>query len=652
MASINRLNRAGIRRLIALTPEGRRMSQRDRLLYPEIAGPLPASELEQRFASYLLDPAMRPLELRAGEADWFERCLFVDVIAPGSAISIGDDIAAIVAAPRFVDGDQLASQVMRRRFAPRADLAIAAGIALLSPEAAAREIRRLVAERGPDEDRLHLALLQAGRALAWRAELPDGTSDILEAMLQLLDRATARPIMDAVAPILGALATTSAREGICERVLSTLETAKNRITARRTGTSFLGEFQALDRPRTLRDEDYYETLPDRQLLETCARILGRSAEVVAVDEFVALQSQVLEGELETMLLPAFVDGLIEAGAVVQVGQLVGHLLTLSDIEPRTVALDIAARLPVDEVAQPILACLEDRRTQIRERAIGAAMMLDPEVAVPAVAARIDDPEPFICAAAARALVALGQRDVVEERGMPGEVAIGMTKERTAAIRAALGDTSGDVMAVLLPLAAADAEREGADEEPRLVAALASILRGSAEGILFAAAIIRELPDALPLVALALVGDQNAVSVRLPAELRGELASVLDPFIEAGGDNAIVALQILSRFSLGDPAVMERIIDVADRDEGYAGQLLDCLVQVRRRSERTAALLRLLVEDREHLPGALTAVAAAGLVLPAEHALWSNIQDLYGLGTIATAVVHTALVNRRRVRWED
>lgn len=652
MASINRLNRAGIRRLIALSPEGRRMSQRDRLLYPEIAGPLPTSELEQRFASYMLDPAMRPLELRAGEADWFERCLFVDVIAPGSATPIGDDLAAIVAAPRFVEGDRLAAQVMRHRFAPRADLAIAAGIALLSPDAAAREIRRLVTERGPDEDRLHLALLQAGRALAWRDEQPGGVSDILDALVRLLDRATARPILDALAPILGAVAATSAETGIQQRVLSTFSSAKDRITGRRTGSSFLGEFQALDRPRTLPDEDYYETLPDRQLLETCARILGRSAERISVEEFVALQGRVLEGELETMLLPGFVEGLVDAAAVVPVSQLVGHFLTLADIEPRTVALDIAARLPVNDVADAVLACTQDRRADLRDRAIPAAMMLDPEAAVPALAARLDDREPYICAAAARALVALGQRDLVEERRMPDEVAIGMTKERTAAIRAALGDTSGDVMAVLLPLAAADAEREGAGEDPRLVVALASIVRGSAEGILFAVALLRELPDALPLVAFAFVGDENSVSVRLPAELRAELAGVLDPIIEAGGDNAVVAMQILSRFSLGDAALTDRIVAVAQRDEGYAGQLLDCLVQVRRRSERTAALLAPIVEDREHLPGALTAVTAAGVALPADHALWTKIEDLYGLGTIGTAVVHTALVNRVRVRWDD
>ncbi len=48
---------------------------------------------------------------------------------------------------------------------------------------------------------------------------------------------------------------------------------------------------------------------------------------------------------------------------------------------------------------------------------------------------------------------------------------------------------------------------------------------------------------------------------------------------------------------------------------------------------------------------MTAAAVGGFVLPDGDPAWAQIRQLYGLGTLATAVVHSALVNGARVRWD-
>jgi hypothetical protein len=654
----DRLTRAGLRRLVALHPDGRRMAVRDLLIQPELAGALPLAALEQRLADYLLDPSGRPLVARSDEdAAALGDCLYLRPTAPRNLVAVGDEVVAVVAAPRLIDHDGLGERLLARRFAPRADDAVAAAVAALSSEAAGKAVVQLALRPGPDEDRLHLALLQAGRALAWRPELlgVDGVSELVAALLGLLVRERPRPLLDHLAVVLGALAAspTSAGRQVRETVVARFTEARERITARRTGASFLGELEALDRPRTLPDEDYYTTLPDRQVAEVGARILGRAAEHADRDGFVALQALVLDGELGNSLLPSFVDGLIAAAAIDPLGELVAHLVASPDLELRLLALQIASQLPLDACAEACLDCLEDGRAQVRIAATHAAVLLEPEVAVPALATRLDDPQPDVCAAAARALVMLGQHALIEARQMPGELAIGHTRERAAATRAALGDTSTDVVATLLPLAAEAVERAAEQEPtPALVTALGDVLRGSADGLRVAAEIIAEIPDALPLIAVALIGDDDVTAVVLPGDLRVELQRVLDPIIDAGEDRGMLALEMLSRFSLGDAPLLERIIDIGLRDEGYAGQILGSLALVKRRSPRVGAFLGPILRDREHLPAAVTAAVVAGFVLPEADPLWAEVSDLYGLGTLATAAAHTALVNRVRVRWED
>jgi hypothetical protein len=656
------VSRAGLRRLVAMHADGRRGGLRPRLVDPAVAGPAPITGAEHRFLEYLLDGCGGPLAARgAPDLAWFERSLLVAPLAPGSAVPIADDLAAIVAAPRLVARGRLSERALAGRFASRADVAIAAAVAQLPLEAAAAAIAGLAAAAGRDEDRLHLALLQAGGALAWRPDLIEAGDGLVEGLIDrllgLLDRESAKPLLAALAPVLGAIAGAPGASARRARgaVLARLGEVRVRIAGRRAGASFLDEFRALDWPRAIPDEDHYRTLPVRLVAEACVQVLGRSAEALDPAGFVALQSEVLADELGAALLPAFVDGLIGASAIAPLTELVGHLLDTPDDEARLLGLEIAARVPLDGCADACLAGLDDERSRIRLYAVRAATLLAPDRAVPALIARLDDPEPGVCAQAARALVELGERAAVEARRMPSGIVVGRTRERAAAARAALGDASVEVASVLLPLVALEAERQfeyriGRDDAP-LATALTAVLRGTADGILLAAAVIRELPEALPIVALALAGDDDAPTVALPAELRAPLAAALDPVIDAGGEAGALALATLARLSLGDAALIDRVAAAGDRIAGYAQQALAALASVRRRSERAAELLAPYLDSREHLGASIMAAAVAGVALPDGHRLWSEIAELHALGTIAGAAAHAALVSRARVQCD-
>lgn len=627
------LSRAGIRRLVSLYPDGQRAQARPTLVQPELAG----RDAEARFAAYLLDPVGRPLLAE-------ERCLLERPIGAGCAVAVSDDIAAIVAAPRWLSGERLSDELLAARFAVRADEAVAAAVAQLSAEAAASAIRALAEKQGPDEGRLHLATLQAGRALAWRPELIGATRDLVATLLGLLDRASPRPLLQALCSVLGPLA--AADEQVRAAVLAKLQGARGAIRDRRTGSSFLAELEALDRPRTIPDEDYLRTLPDRELLETSAEILGRAAGALDPAMFVPFQRDVLADD--ESLLPGFVDGLIAAAAIEPLGELVAQLVATTDEESRTFGLVIASEIALDACRDPLLACLDDRRASVRARAVRACMLLEPEVAVPAIAAHLDDLDAGVCARAARALVELGERERVAERRMPTGITIGKARERIAAARAALGEASIEVAGALLPLVAAHAEvAESLDDDP-LVTALADVLLGSPDGFELAASAIHEIPEALPLLALVLGGSEEAAPLVVPETARRALASELEPLIDAGGEAGMLALATLARFSLGDAAMVDRIVDADARNEGYAQHSLAALAHVRVRSERAAQLLGPLLADVEHLPAVLLAAGVAGVALPVEHALWARVEQLFELGVHARAAAYASLASRARI----
>jgi len=641
---ISHLTRASVRRLVALTPTGARSSLRSTLVHPELAGPLPLEELEVAMASYVLDPCGRPIVDE--DRRWLARSQLVRMTGPTCGVPIGDDIAAIIAAPRLVVDDRLSDVLQRMRFASRADDAMAAAVAQLSPDGAVAAIQALAANPGPEEEHLHLALLQAGAALAWRPELAQRLGEVVDALLALLDRTSPQPLLHAVAGCLGPVAATSAR--VRDAVTERARAARQRIEGRRTASSFLAELHALDRTRKIPDEDYFMTLPDRQVAAAAAEILGRSAERLGPEAFIALRAEVLQGELADALLPSFVDGLIAAVAVSPLGELVAQFLETDDEETRSLGLHIAAQVPLDD-CDGCLAALRDRRPTIRARAVKAIAMLEAERAVPALLERLDDPEPEVCARAALALADFGQLDRLAERQMPGELAVGKTRERTAAVRAALTPTTVDVASALLLQLAARAELASDLQASPLVDSLAAALQRSVEGLQIAAAFIREVPEALPIVALALGDrDDDTSPVLIPEASRAELAAVLDPIIARGGDAGMLALEILSRFSYGDARMSERILAAAAREDGYAHHILAALAHVRVRSEGAATYLARWLDDREYLSATLLAAGVAGVAVPVEHRLWQQVHELFALGTHAATAAYTALANRHRI----
>lgn len=650
-AEITRLSRAGMRRLVALAADGQRFELREVLCHPQILGPVPLAEAERRLADYVLDWCARPMS-GALVDPWFEQSLLLSPLVPGHARPIAEDVAAIIAAPQLVSQGELTAAAYDARFASRGDTAIAAALCLLDPPRASETIRTLAEDAGPDEAVLHLALVQAGAALAWQPGLATSASGVIERLLALLDPASADPLLAAITPSLGALAATDSPVAahVREQVIVRLAAARERIAGRR-GATFVEEILALDKPREKPDEDYYLTLPDRQLAEACARVLGRAAGAEDRDGFIALQARVLVDGFATTLLPPFIDGLIDAAAVAPLTELGAYLVGSIDVESRMMGLNIAARVPLDDCASAIEACFEDRRASVRLQAVDAAAMLPPTTAVPALLTRLDDPEPAVCAAAARALVELGQEDEVAERRMPRELAIGHARERTAAVRAAIGDTSPEVVSTLLVLASEEAERNRdlEDTPTPLAGALATALRSSARGIALTADLVREIPDVLPVLVLALAGAGDAPPVSLAPELRDQLLAALDPIIAAGGEPALLALDAISRFSLGDAALVERVIAAGEHEEGYSQLLLTALSHLRVRNDRAAELLAPLLEERTHLAATVAAAGVAGLVLPPGHALWGRVRELLELGTIERRTAYTALVNGVRIR---
>ncbi len=645
---ITHLTRASVRRLVALTPKGARSALRATLVQPELAGPSSLEELERRFAAYLLDPRGLPI-LASNQDDqtWLARSQIMRITGPSCGVPLGDDLAATIAAPRFVENDRLGEPLQRARFAPRADEAMAAAIAILSAEGAVAAITALAENHGPDEAHLHLALVQAGLALSWRPELAGRLAEHVAALLALLDRSSPQPLLHAVVQGLGPLAATSER--VRDAVLERLRAARQRIEGRRAGSSFLGELQALDRTRSMPDEDYYMTLPDRQVAAAAAEILGRSAERLGHEAFIALRRDVLDSELGDALLPSFIDGLIAAAAVSPLGELVAQLLESADEEARLLGLHVAAQVPLDDCGQLLIECLGDRRASVRAAALLSAALLEAERAVPQLLARLDDPAPEVCARAARLLVDFGQTELVAERQMPGELAVGMTRERMAAVRAALTPVTLDVAGVLLAQVAGQAELLEDPRESPLLEALASALRGSVEGLRIAAAFVREIPEALPIVALALSElDDDTTPLLIDDATRAELAAVLEPIIATGDESGMIALELLARCSLDDHQMIDLIVDAAMREEGYGQHVLAALAHVRLRSERAATLLARWLDDREYLPATLLAAGVAGVTVPVDHRLWQQIRELLPLGTHAATAAYTALANRHRI----
>lgn len=645
--------------MAALHPTGRRGKLAELLGRAELLGPIDPAAAADRFADYLLDPAARgmPVGDEAGAA-WLAGSPLLERLAPGWAAPIDDDLAAVAAAGLLLDGEKLSQRAIAGRFAPRADAALAAAIGRLPPQRAAKVARELEGAPGPDEERLHIALTQAGLALSWAdaAALAEPEAvEIVERLLGLFQSGTPEPLLDRIGQALGPIAATVTPIGekvrahavaLVERTVGKVE--RPRATA---GGSFLEEFRALDAPRAIPDEDRWKGEADRRAAGAAVRLLGRAAPDDPA-AFQALRRLVVDGrEDPRLLLPSFLDGLCDGVVAGPLAELVAVLLAEGTEGEQELGLVVAGRVPLDACADAILAKLEGGSPAIRRHAVRAAALLLPERAVPALTARLDDAAPEVCAAAASALAEHGRTDLLL-RTMPPGKAVGAAAMRVAAVRAALPDCSPQVVAWCLNAIEAESKKEGWDPgESPLVASIGAALRASPEGLARVGEMVEAVRDTLTLLALVLTAfgrDGLGPAVSLSEQDRAPLDEALLPIVEEAVEDAGLALALLCRFAAGDARLVPGVAWAIDKGVGDAATMLSALGDLRVRSEQAAAAIAPLLEDGEHLGARLAAAAVAGVALPVDHPAWQRVEELLPLGAVGAAAAWAALYHRARL----
>jgi hypothetical protein len=259
-------SRAEVRRALARLPDAGQAGLAG-ALGELIAGFADAREV---LAAYLLDPAGGAI-LATSEAlaAWLDGPLFTWV-GPGNAAPVDDQVAALLAAPALLDGDRLAARLVRARFAPRADDAIALAVAALPASARAAAVEALLADGGPEPELLALSVLQCGRAVAWSPELleqPIGER-VVGALIALLAPARPRPLLDEVARALGPIAAHSGT--LAARVREAALAGLAALAPVAAPTSFAAEVATIGRTRALPDEDRMRAQPRRDVASACA----------------------------------------------------------------------------------------------------------------------------------------------------------------------------------------------------------------------------------------------------------------------------------------------------------------------------------------------------------------------------------------------
>jgi hypothetical protein len=643
------LSRASLRRRLALAPDGHRSALRS-LLY-EAASGAPADGPD-KLAAYLCDPLARAIAAPpANEAltAWLAGPLFAPVAACHVA-PIADDAVAILCAEMFTQGGRISGALDRWRFSPRADEAIAAAIAALPPDAGASELERLARTAGPDEERLHLALVQAGRALAWSPPLwhrPIAT-ELVDRLLALLEPASPRPLLEAVTRALGPIAylaeplSAHVREAAARRLRDQIA----RIQDPHPSASFADLVQDLSRERRVPDQEYWESLPRRQVAQACAHLLGIGAPPDPA-RFAEYQGTML-AELPEVVFGPFVDGLIAAAATGPLTELV-EMLASGDPDARAIALDIAGQFPIDARASSIIAQLEAGDPSTRVAAVAAVAWLDGDAVTEALAARLVDPEPEVAGRAALALVERGAIERVRAAVTNGDLA----NTRVATLAVIGGDLSTRAISTVVNSAIAALDTEaGPDVLPDSVVTevLASALFGTSPGLATCANLVAAAPAALPIVTLAAApGDTElAPAVSVPPDGGRELASALLELVGGGDDAEAQALVVLARLFCGDQSLVDRLAHALEHTEGWADHLVAAIAMLRVRDPAFSRVLAPLLADREHIGARVLACAAAGRAVPVDDPAWAYVDELLKLGTIASAAAWSA--RRDRVRF--
>ena len=635
--------RASVRRALALRPDAGRLALAAPLAEQVAAGPLPASEAYDLLVAYLFDTTGGALLATTDDAArWLDGPLF-RWIGPGNAVPHDDHLAALIAGPALARGGELSPIVRERRCAPRADDAVAIAIAALPPDAQLATLDQLAADEGPDAAVLALSTVQCGRVLAWSPHLLETplAAQIVGALLALLSPSRPRPLLALAARALGPIA--AARGPLSERVrtaaLAGIEAAEYARPA-----SFADEIAAIGKTRRVPDQDRMLALPRRELAEACAYILGFAAPAER-DRFAMHRALVLDRQSSAELWVPFVEGLVAAAHVPAVSELAAGLLGDGGASAAT-ALGVAATLPLDPIADELLAQLDDGNAGRRASACAAVELLEHGDVDAALAARLSDPSPDVAAAAARALLARGQRQVLADHAGRERHTV-----RRAIVRASLGELDVATIGELVRGVLADSEADSAQAGP-ILRLLADVLLGSADGLEVAANLIDGVPEAAGLLALAAAPEaERDAGVLAPpgprAHLAGATLRIATSPAHADDELGALALYLLSRMSAGDTTVAEVVADALASTEEQGAQLTAALAELRVSTPATAAALAPLLEPDQPLGQRVLAAAICGRALPAGHPSWTHVRDLLDLGTIARAAAWSALRDRAR-----
>ena len=612
-------SRAAVRRAIADLPDAGRLTLA--APFADVAAGLP--EAIELLVGYLFDPRGGALLATSdARAAWLERPLFTTV-GPGNHAPVDDVIAALVAGPVLAKGGALSPVVIQQRFAPRADDAVAVAVAALPPAAQAVALEQLFANPGPDAATLALSTVQCGRVLAWSTDLLDVpvADGIVTALLALLHPSRPRPLLELVARALGPLAATSGSHGarIRDAAFAGIEAGH-----RPPPSSFAAEIAAIGKPRGLPDQDRMMALPAREVAAACAYILGFAAPNDRA-AFTAHRVLVLDRPDGGDLLEPFVDGLVAGAHTPAVGELASSLLLEGGAGAIT-ALGLAAALPLDAIAGELIAQLDAESPLHRALACAAVELLEAPEVDAAVALRLGDPSPEVAAAAARTLVARDRRDLIDDHGAREPNPI-----RKAIAAAALGDLGVPVIGELVNGLLADLDDEPADASP-----IANLIGGA--------------PDAAGLLALAATDNARDVGVLAPPTVRSYFATValrIATSPEVGAELGTLALCLLARVSAGDTTIADVVADALAETDGYAGNLVAALGELRVATPRTSEVLAGLVAPDQAIGARVLASAVCGRAIAANHAAWSHVRELLELGTIARAAAWSALRDRAR-----
>jgi len=642
-------SRAAVRGSFALLPDCGRVPLVAPIMAELEASPIPSNDAVEILTAYLLDPRGNAiLALDDDRARWLD-CPLFRWVGPGNAIPIDDQIAALAAAPLLSGGGLLSPLVGKHRFAPRSDDAVALAISMLDLPLQASALEKLYADPGPDPDRLALSVIQCGRALAWSPHLLEWpiAETVIEALLALLHPSRPRPLVDQVARVLAPIAL---RPGPLPDKVRAAARAGLRTPSKQKPTSFLAEVQAI------RDHDVlarYRELPAREVAAACAYILG-FASPRDRDGFIAHRANVLDhpdGGDQELLVP-FIDGLIAAAHVPAVAELVSGLL---DGEPaaQMMALTLAGAIPLDPIRDQLVEFLDAPDAQQRALATGAVELLDSDEDLDidrAIALRLSDPSPEVCAAATRTLLARGRRDLIGKHS-----AREINPVRRAVVLAGLGELGVPTIGELVKGALADLEQIDPDtESPEedsaspVVQLLGDALLCSVSGLMVACDLIAGVPEAAGLLSLVAVDTVRDAGVLAPPNVRAKLAAVVGELAGSGdAELAALATFLLARMSAGDETVAATVSKMLATTPGYGATLVAALGELRVTNADTAAALAPLIAPTQPIGDRVVTAAVCGHALPTDHPAWAHVIELLDLGTLARSAAWSALRDRAR-----